>query len=84
MLMLQRGINWNNFPTYQKRGSACIKEKYLIDKTTHEELPEETFTDANDWLDYTENAVERTRWVVDKDIPIFKGEDGRNYIEKLI
>lgn len=84
MLMLQRGINWNNFPTYQKRGSACIKEKYLVDKTTREELPPEVFNDPDDWLDYTENAVERTRWVVDKDIPIFKGEEGREYIEKLI
>lgn len=25
MLHEQRGINWNNFPTYQKRGSCCIK-----------------------------------------------------------
>ena len=26
MLHEQKGINWNNFPTYQKRGSACIKK----------------------------------------------------------
>lgn len=25
MLMLQRGINWNNFPTHLKRGCCCIK-----------------------------------------------------------
>ena len=25
MLMLQKGINWNNFPTYLKRGSACLR-----------------------------------------------------------
>ena len=25
MLMLEKGINWNNFPTHQKRGSCCIK-----------------------------------------------------------
>jgi tRNA(His) 5'-end guanylyltransferase len=25
MLMLQKGINWNDFPTHQKRGSCCIK-----------------------------------------------------------
>ena len=25
----------------------------------------------------------RTRWIIDKDIPIFKGE-GREYIDKLI
>ena len=26
MLHEQKGINWNNFPIYQKRGSACIKK----------------------------------------------------------
>lgn len=25
MLMLQKGINWNDFPAYKKRGSCCIK-----------------------------------------------------------
>ena len=25
MLMTERGINWNDYPTYQKRGSCCIK-----------------------------------------------------------
>ena len=25
MLMLQKGINWNDFPTHQKRGSCCVK-----------------------------------------------------------
>lgn len=28
MLMLQKGINWNDFPTHLKRGSCCIKEEY--------------------------------------------------------
>ena len=30
MLMTQKGINWNDLPTYQKRGSCCIK----IEKTS--------------------------------------------------
>lgn len=59
MLMLQKGINWNDLPVEQKRGSCVIKETY------------------------TEKGVERSRWKIDKEIPIFKGED-RNYIEKLI
>ena len=25
MLMLEKGINWNDFPTHQKRGSCCVK-----------------------------------------------------------
>ena len=51
MLFLQKGINWNDLPTYMKCGSCCVK---------------------------TEEG-----WIIDKNIPIFKGED-REYIEKLI
>ena len=28
MLMLKKGINWNDCPTWQKRGSCCIKKEY--------------------------------------------------------
>ena len=66
MLMTQKGINWNDFPTYQKRGTCVIKKTY-IDATP----------------DSTDSKSVRTHWIIDKDIPIFKGE-GRNYIEKLI
>jgi tRNA(His) 5'-end guanylyltransferase len=33
MLHEQKGINWNDFPTSQKRGSACIKQdgKWVVD-----------------------------------------------------
>ena len=33
MLMLQKGINWNNYPTHQKRGSCVIKKdgKWVVD-----------------------------------------------------
>ena len=59
MLMTQKGINWDDIPSYQKRGSCCIKEEYRF----------------NDSL--------RSRWIIDNDIPIFKG-DNRKYIEDLI
>lgn len=59
MLMTQKGINWNDIPSYQKRGSCCIKEEYCFDDSI------------------------RSRWIVDNDIPIFKG-DNRKYIEDLI
>lgn len=58
--MLQRGINWNNFPVQQKRGSCCIKEEYQA-----------------------EDGISRNRWIIDKEIPIFTGDD-RSYIEDLI
>ena len=59
MLMLQKGINWNNYPTHLKRGSACIKEEY------------------------SEGDALRTRWIIDTEMPILKGED-RKYVEDLI
>lgn len=62
MLMLEKGINWNDFPIAQKRGSCCIKK----------EIP------CTDRL-----AGYKTAWVIDTEIPIFKGED-RKYIEELI
>ena len=65
MLLTQKGIDWNDFPTYQKRGSCIIKEEYEFKS------------------DVTNEIITRNRWIIDKDIPIFKDE-GRNYIEKLI
>ena len=34
MLMTQKGINWNDFPIHQKRGSCCIKEYIALDDNT--------------------------------------------------
>jgi tRNA(His) 5'-end guanylyltransferase len=66
MLFTQKGINWNDYPTYLKRGICCIKEYYQSEE-----------------VDIKDGACIRSRWIIDKKIPIFKGE-GRNYIEKLI
>lgn len=57
-LFQERGINWNDLPTWQKRGACIVKEKY------------------------EKNGVMRTRWVVDKDIPIFS--QNKNYIEQYV
>lgn len=57
MLMTEKGINWNNFPTYKKRGTCVVKAK-------------------------TETG-ERPKWIIDENIPMFKGE-GREYVEELI
>ena len=69
MLMTEKGINWNDFPTHQKRGSCCIRE---------------TATEPMMRVDGNVGGIAiRTHWIVDNDIPIFKGED-REYVEKLI
>lgn len=69
MLMTQKGINWNDLPTYQKRGSCCVKKEI-----------ENKSTGYNGEV----RAIEyRTEWVLDTEIPIFKGE-GREYIDRLV
>ena len=78
MLMEQKGINWNNLPIYQKRGSRCIKIKNQIDEVmTNEQqkFGEDKVTKIV--------SIEKSRWIIDKEIPIFKG-DNREYIDKLI
>lgn len=71
MLMTQKGINWNNLPTYQKRGSCCIR-MYQTANGVFESHAED---------ELVENG--RTYWSIDTNIPIFKGE-GREYIDRLV
>jgi tRNA(His) 5'-end guanylyltransferase len=66
MLFTQKGINWNDFPICQKRGSCCVRK--II---------------QNPNVDVKDGFYPRNNWVIDTEIPIFKGE-GRQYIDNLI
>ncbi len=68
MLITQRGINWNDLPAYQKRGSCCIRNTMVCEPWGNR---------------MATNDVPDDHWFVDKNIPIFRGED-REYIGKLI
>lgn len=83
MLFTQKRIKWNDYPTYLKRGSCCIKEKYFEECEDGKEIkyPEGCSDPYED--DEVKNGVWRKKWAIDKDIPIFKGED-REYIDRLI
>lgn len=72
MLMEQKGINWNDFPIYQKRGSCCIKDKNY-----------KPVVCGDDEIHELISKILRPYWTIDKEIPIFKGE-GREYIDRLI
>ena len=37
MLMLEKGINWNDYPTHLKRGTCCIKKPFKINEGTEQE-----------------------------------------------
>ena len=79
MLMTQKGINWNDLPTYQKRGSCCIKEEYAVNDNG-EEVEVDCVTDVDEPV---ESVEFRSRWIIDTNIPIFRNED-REYIDRLV
>lgn len=66
MLMLQKGINFNDMPTEFKRGVCCRKVSAYSPKVPG---------DKNSGIDF---STERKKWYVDKDIPIFTQD--RDYI----
>ena len=68
MLMLQKGINWNDYSTTLKRGSCCIKIDDGITK----------YDEVGNICDY----IPSSKWVIDNEIPVFTQD--RNYVEKLI
>ena len=72
MLMTQKGINWNDLPTYQKRGSCCVRNKIVIES--------DGVMATAQLRDTTKSENE---WIIDTDIPVFNGE-GREYIDRLV
>lgn len=71
-MLMTKGVNWNDLPTYQKRGSYCVKNKIVI---------ESNGITADVYLRDTSKS--ENKWIIDTNIPIFKGE-GREYIDKLV
>lgn len=51
MLMLEKDINWNDYPTHLKRGSCCIKKPFKINEGTEQE------TIRNKWVIDTEIPI---------------------------
>jgi len=72
MLMTQKGINWNDYMCYQKRGTCVVKDNTTI-----------TGADVDSDGNVTTKTIQRPHWLIDECIPIFKGED-RKYIDELI
>ena len=72
MLMTQKDINWNDLPTYQKRGSCCVRNKIVIETDS-----------VMATVQLRDTSKSENEWIIDTDIPIFKGE-GREYIDRLV
>ena len=74
MLHEQKGINWNDFPTVCKRGTACIKNKKIIGYV------DDSGTTIAELINPSELE---TSWILDTEMPILKGED-RKYVDDLV
>ena len=73
MLHEQKGINWNDYPTAYKRGTACIKNRKIIEYLDEFKVTAKLMDSAK-----TENS-----WIIDTEMPILKGEN-RAYIDDLV
>lgn len=71
MLMLQKHVNWNDYPTTLKQGSCCVRKSVLCD--------EPALLDPNFEVRV---PTYRNQWVIDNEIPVFTQD--RDYIERLI
>jgi len=67
-MCFQKGINWNNCPTPQKRGRCIVKTKQI--KQGKNPKTGEIF------------EAERSEWIADNEIPIFSQD--RNYIGQYV
>lgn len=72
MLMTQKGINWNDFPAYQKRGSCVVRNKVVLESDGVKEK-----------CMLRDPKQGENNWIIDYNIPIFKS-DGREYIEQFV
>lgn len=61
MLLTLKGINWNNFPTYLKRGSCCVRESYFLKNgnmpRTHWVIDKEIPIFKDEERDYIEDLI---------------------------
>jgi len=67
-MCFQKGINWNNCPTSQKRGRCVVKKTAMKEGRNPK--------NGNVFI------APRSEWIVDNEIPVFSQD--RNYINKLV
>lgn len=78
MLHEQKGINWNDYPTVCKRGTAIIKKTITKEQPFIDDMIEYSFNNSKNNI-----VAQTTEWIIDTEMPILKGE-GREYVDKLI
>jgi tRNA(His) guanylyltransferase len=77
MLFSQKGINWNDIPTYQKRGTVVYKRNVVT------EMKQKSINLlGNLMVSVGYDGLIRTEYFIDKDIPIFTQQ--RDFIQKWV
>lgn len=80
-MLKEKGVDWDSLPLECQRGSCCVKNVITV-KKEQIVFPSGKKTVVPTVRLRDTSKLERA-WVIDKEIPIFKGE-GRKYIEDLI
>lgn len=70
-MLLEKGIDWENFTTSQKRGTCCYKVE------SQEVIPDRTSPNPDDTI-----TVTRKKWVIDNETPEFV--TNKKFIEDII
>jgi len=72
MLVLEKGINWNDYPTHLKRGSCCVKTPVIFNEGTPDEFV------RNKWVIDMEIPIftKDREYILSKYIDIYK--DNKN------
>lgn len=77
MLVLEKGVNWNDCSVPQRRGVCVVKETYEASLPA----PSAPFGDTGLRISYDVHmTVTRSRWTIDENIPVFTQD--REYVEK--
>lgn len=79
-MCFQKGINWNNLPTSQKRGTAIYKQQTKKELTGKVDVM--TLDPLKRWIDDGRYGVYANEWKIDTETPIFS--QNRELIENLI
>lgn len=78
MLFQEKNINWNNYPTGQKRGRLIVKKEFRDVADFTKVRLNGTKTQMSDG-----GVVVRNRWVAE-DAPLMNSEEGKEYMLSLI
>ena len=76
-MLREKGVDWDSLPLECQRGSCCVKNFISVKQA------QIIFPSGKTTVRLRDTSKLEKAWVIDKEIPIFKGE-GRKYIEDLI